>query len=182
MLVVGSVRENESEPARDTQIPISIEASFFEPYVVDASAAQIYCDIDSAPTGSVSFSAAGSQVGKPQIAGTAGCVESASVTWNPEFSAGEIVVQCESGLPPGHYEGTVFLHPPIADGAESSVKANVSALRSGRKFHVPIQFTVAKPFILDTQLVVFRGPVVATKSIHLIETIDGVPCRISEVK
>lgn len=182
IVVVGSVQGKENEPAGEIQIPISIQAQFFEPYAVIASDTQILCDLVTTSKSSVGFSAAGSQVGEPQVASTSGCVKSASVTWSPNLSAGEIVVQCESGLPPGNHKGTITLQPTLQDDEESSVEASVASLIRDYRFQVPIQLTVAKPFSLDTQLVILRGPVGTSESIRLVETIDGVRCRIAKVK
>lgn len=179
--MIGQVKPKDGQPQHESRVTVSILAQFFEPYVVNESSARIFEKLDSTPKASIGFSAIGPQVGRPQVARTSGCVESASVKWDSKLLAGEIVVQCKLGLAPGLYQGALLLSPTMGEPSTSPLDENRLVPSSGRLFKVPVELVVVKPYSLDTNFVDLRGPVDTTATVHLLETDSEVSCAFSNV-
>ncbi len=148
---------------------IPIKAKFFEPYAVDDSACQMSGMATELGEWVIPFSAAAPEAGRPTIGEIPSFVESAEVTWDEEFSAGEVFITVKRNTPPGHHAGQIDLR--LASAIETSPQS----------YALPLEAQVQAPYRFSPGTAVLGGLMDLDSEIVTLEGIPDVRCSIESV-
>ncbi len=148
---------------------IPIKAKFFEPYAVDDSACQMSGMATELGEWVIPFSAAAPEAGRPTIGEIPSFVESAEVTWDEEFSAGEVFITVKRNTPPGHHTGHIEMR--LASPVETSPQS----------YALPLEAQVQAPYRFSPGTAVLGGLMDLDSEIVTLEGIPDVRCSIESV-
>lgn len=150
------------------QQAVPVAARFFEPYVFDRSACKISGLATALSSHKVPLSAATSEVRRPTIGGLPAFIESATIDWNDEFSAGSLNVSIRPDTSPGNKTGVIELNFESASAAGGSPGI----------FRLPFEAYVLPPYRIEPGVVMLGGLWPIDCESISVRPVDDVVCSI----